>query len=90
MMFQAFMESSDDTTKTVSVVDGRVKSIEQAADTTHRLVDVIDNTVTQIDKRVEALKHGMGIRERKETELKQTPRDLDHVGRDSYQEPDNT
>ena len=53
-----------------------MKSIEQAADTTHRHVDSIDNNVTQLDKRVEALKHGMGIRERKEAELKETQETL--------------
>ena len=35
-MLQAFMVRSNDTTNTVSAVEGRVKSIEQAADTTRR------------------------------------------------------
>ena len=57
------MVCSNDTTNTVSEVEDRVKSIEQAADKTHRHVETIDDSLTRIDKKVETLKHDMGIRE---------------------------
>ena len=69
VMFQAFMERSDTTTKTVSEVEGRVGNIEKDADVTYRHVDSINDKVVQFDKRVEELRHDRGIRERTETDL---------------------
>ena len=61
VMFQEFMVRSNDTTNTVSAVEGRVKSIERAADTTHRHVETINDNLTRFDKRVEVIKHDMGV-----------------------------
>ena len=73
VMLQAFMERSNDTKDTVSSVEGRVKSIEQAADTTYRHVD---DTETRFHKKMESLKHEKGIRERKDADLKETQETL--------------
>ena len=69
VMFQAFMERSDTTTKTVSEVEGRVGNIEKDADVTYRHVDSINDKLVQFDKRVRELRHDRGIRERTETDL---------------------
>ena len=70
------MVHSNDTTNTVSAVEGRVTNIEQAADTTHRHVVVIDDILTRLDKKVEPLKHEMGIREGKDADFQKTQETL--------------
>ena len=57
-----FMERSDPTTATVTVVEKKVQVLEKFTDTNDRRSSTLDNNVVQIDKRLQELKHDMGSR----------------------------